>query len=196
MLLAATFLPFALAAGFTPGPNNLMLAASGANFGFRRTSPHILGIVCGFPLLLLAVGVGLGTLFQTNPEVHTVLKVVGAAFLLYLAWRIATANRTSTKTRGRPLTFLEAFFFQWINLKAWIFSVSAIATYTTVEGRTELEIGIILAVASLVTVGSTITWTVFGVGLSQFLQDSPRMLQTFNIGMALLLVLSIVPMVT
>ena len=174
-----------------------MLAASGANFGFRRTMPHVLGIVSAFPLLVLAAGLGLGTLFQQYPEVHTVLKFAGAAFLLYLAWRIATAGHgTGGARRGRPMTFREAALFQWVNPKAWVFAITAIATFTTVGGRASTEIAVILAVCILVTIGSTLAWTVFGVGLSRFLQDSPRALRAFNISMGLLLVLSIVPVIS
>ncbi len=197
LTLAAAFLPFAVVSAFTPGPNNLLLAASGANFGIRRTIPHVLGVVSGFPLLVLAVGLGLGTLFQRHPEVHTVLKFGGAAFLIYLAWRIATGGHGTAETApGRPLTFLEAALFQWVNPKAWIFAVTAVATYTTVGGRASVEIAVILAISVLVTIGATIAWTAFGVGLNRFLQESPRMLRAFNVGMALLLVGSIVPMVT
>ena len=174
-----------------------MLAASGANFGLRRTIPHVLGIVCGFPLLVLAAGLGLGTLFQRYPDVHTVLKFGGAVFLIYLAWRIATAGHDAAgATPGRPLTFPEAALFQWVNPKAWVFAITAVATYTTVGGRASVEIAIILAVCILVSIGSTLAWTVFGVGLSRFLRASPRALRTFNVAMALLLVLSIVPVVT
>ncbi len=197
LTLAAAILPFDVVSAFTPGPNNHLQAASGANFGIRRTIPHVLGVVSGFPLLVLAVGLGLGTLFQRHPEVHTVLKFGGAAFLIYLAWRIATAGHGTAETApGRPLTFLEAALFQWVNPKAWIFAVSAVATYTTVGGRASVEIAVILAICVLVTIGSTIAWTGFGVGLNRFLQESPRMLRAFNVGMALLLVLSIVPVVT
>jgi threonine/homoserine/homoserine lactone efflux protein len=180
-------------AAFTPGPNNLLLAASGANFGIRRTIPHLLGIVSGFPLLVLAVGLGLGSVFQRHPEVHTVLKFVGAVFLVYLAWRIATVRHSTSETAaGRPLTFLEAALFQWVNPKAWIFAVTAVATYTTVDGRASVEIAVILAICVLVTIGSTIAWTVCGVALSRVLHKSPRTMRAFNVGMALLLLLSIV----
>ena len=197
LTLAAAFLPFAVVTGFTPGPNNLLLAASGANFGFRRTLPHLLGIVCGFPLVVLAVGLGLGAVFQRHPDVHALMKFVGATFLIYLAWRIATAGQGAPDSApGRPLTFLEAALFQWVNVKGWVFAVSAVATYTTVGGRALDELAVILAISVLVTIGSTTAWTGFGAGLSRFLQESPRMRRVFNVGMALLLVLSIVPMVT
>jgi len=195
LTLAAALLPFAVAAAFTPGPNNLMLAASGANFGVRRSVPHILGIVTGFPLLLLVIGLGLGALFEQYPAAHAVLKLAGATFLALMAWRIATARpdgRVGTPSAGRPLTALEALLFQWINPKAWIFAIGAIATYTTVGGSRSRELGVILAVCLLVTVGSTVTWTLFGAGLNRWLLASPRALRVFNVSMALLLVLSIV----
>ena len=194
LTLAAAFLPFAVAAGFTPGPNNLMLAASGANFGFRRTLPHLLGIVCGFPLVVLATGLGLGALFQRHPDVHAVMKFVGAAFLIYLAWRIASSDPGAPNTApGRPLTFIEAALFQWVNIKGWVFAIGAITTYTTVGGRVSRELAVILTISLLVTIGSTIAWTGFGVGLSRFLQRSSVMRRVFNVSMAVLLVLSIVP---
>lgn len=193
--LAIAFLPFAFVSAFTPGPNNLMLAASGANFGMRRTFPHISGIVAGFPLLVLAVGLGLGTLFQRHPEIHAILKIVGATFLLYLAWRIARAGyQESEGTRGRPLTFLEAALFQWVNPKAWVVAVTAIATYTTVGGAMYVEIPVILTICLVVSLGSATTWTLFGVGLNRLLQDSPRTARIFNTGMGLLLAASIIPM--
>jgi threonine/homoserine/homoserine lactone efflux protein len=192
LTLALAFLPFAIVTAFTPGPNNLMLATSGANFGFRRSAPHILGIVGGFPALVLAVGLGLGAVFQSYPQIHTVLKFTGAAVLVVLAWRVATASASDgLRPSGRPLTFLEAALFQWVNPKAWVFAVGAIATYTTVSGRAAAEIATILAVSLLVTIGATVTWTVFGASLSRLLQASPRRLRVFNVGMALLLVLSI-----
>jgi len=197
LTLATTFLPFAVVAAFTPGPNNLLLAASGASFGVRRTIPHLLGVVGGFPLLVLAVGLGLGILFQRHPAAHTALKVGGAVFLTYLAWRLATAgHKTAEPVAQRPLTFLEAALFQWINPKAWAFAVTAIATYTTVDGQPSTEIAVILAISTLVTIGSTVAWTLFGVGLSRCLQESPRRRRAFSVGMALLLVLSIASMVT
>jgi threonine/homoserine/homoserine lactone efflux protein len=195
LTLAAALLPFAVAAAFTPGPNNLMLAASGANFGVRRSVPHILGIVAGFPLLVLAVGLGLGALFVQYPATHTVLKLAGATFLIVMAWRIATARPASgdgAPSSGRPLTAWEAALFQWINPKAWVFAVGVIATYTTVGGSTPRELGVILAVCLLVTVGSTVSWTLFGTTLNRWLLASPGAARVFNVSMGLLLALSTV----
>ena len=169
-----------------------MLAASGAKNGVRRTVPHILGVCGGVPMLVLAVGLSLGVLFERYPERHTVLKLVGAAFLLVLAWRIATAGRRAADIGpGRPLTFLEAALFQLVNPKGWVFAVTAVATYTSVGEPAAAELTIVLAVCLPVSIGSTITGTVFGAGRNRFLHESPTRLRTFNFGMALLLVLSI-----
>src|SRR5215475_8948591 len=160
------FLPlltFVVAMTITPGPNNIMITASGANFGFRRTIPHLLGIVIGFPVMTLTIGVGLGELFRTWPIVHTVLKYVGTAYLLYLAYRIATAARGGeAQSRGRPLTFLEAAAFQWANPKGWMMAVGAISAYTTVGGDPFLESLIIAVTFGVIAVPAVGVWAVFG----------------------------------
>ena len=96
---------FAMVTAFTPGPNNLMLAASGANFGFRRTVPHIAGITIGFMTVFLAASAGLASLFATLPQLYDLLKVLSVLFLIYLAWRIGSAGRTERPDRDRPLRF-------------------------------------------------------------------------------------------
>src|SRR4051812_15798766 len=114
--LVTAFVLFAIASLFTPGPNNLMLMTSGVNFGFTRTLPHALGVVIGFGFLVLALGLGLGAVFEAVPGLYAVLKFAGAAYLLYLAWRIASAGPATIRKRdGRPFTFLEAAAFQWVN---------------------------------------------------------------------------------
>jgi threonine/homoserine/homoserine lactone efflux protein len=110
---------FAFATSITPGPNNMMLFASGVNFGFRRTIPHMFGIGAGFFSLLIGVGFGLGAVLKTYPLLFTILKFAGGAYLLYIAWSIAMSRSISSGTAGaRPMTFLEAAAFQWINPKA------------------------------------------------------------------------------
>ncbi|MEO1121599.1 MAG: LysE family transporter, partial [Pseudomonadota bacterium] len=110
---------FAFASTWTPGPNNIMLANSGATFGYRASQPHAFGVALGFPIMLFLIALGLGELFKASPVFRETLKWAGAALLLYLAWRIATAGRTKTAGGGRPFTFVEAAGFQWINPKAW-----------------------------------------------------------------------------
>lgn len=187
-------LVFAFVTSITPGPNNFMLMASGVNFGFRRTIPHMLGIGVGFLTLLLGVGFGLGTLLTAWPALHLGLKVVGAAYLLYLAWRIAMSRALAEKGGGtaRPMTFLEAAAFQWVNPKAWVMAVTAMAVYTN-PSAPFLSVIVVAAVFALVNVPSVSTWAGFGVALRGFLADPVR-LKWFNIAMGTALAISLWPM--
>jgi threonine/homoserine/homoserine lactone efflux protein len=171
-----------------------MLLASGVNFGFNRTIPHMLGISIGFFVLVLAVGFGLGTLFQTWPVLYTLLRYIGAAYLLYLAWKIATSGPASesSDSTGKPLTFIGAALFQWVNPKAWIMAIGAISTYTPMQGYFT-NVVVISAVFALINLPSVGMWAGFGSLLRNVLRN-PRGLRLFNWGMATLLVLSLVPL--
>jgi threonine/homoserine/homoserine lactone efflux protein len=126
------FLLFMFVGAFTPGPNNMISTASGAAFGFTRTLPQILGVSIGYPLMIVAVAFGLGELLRRAPWLHEALRLAGAAFLLYLAWRMARAVAAPDQSEAaRPLTFLESALFQWLNPKAWTFAVGTIAAFTT-----------------------------------------------------------------
>ena len=187
---------FAAVMSATPGPNNMMLLASGVNFGFRRSIPHMLGISFGVMLLLLAVGFGLHEVLQRWPSIFTVIKYAGGAYLLWLAWMIANSRPLDDgkdEAKGRPMTFIEAAAFQWINPKAWVMAVGAMATYT-VEAHYTLTVIIVALVFGMVSGPSTGTWTVFGVALKRFLAD-PKANRFFNIAMALALVASLWPLV-
>ncbi|MBW6422652.1 LysE family translocator [Rhizobium sp. XQZ8] len=184
---------FAFTTSITPGPNNMMLFASGVNFGFTRTIPHMLGIGVGFFTLLLAVGFGLGALLHTVPLVYTILKFAGGAYLVWIAWKIGTSRSLSDgKTGAQPMTFLSAAAFQWVNPKAWVMAVTAMATYTNPDYYlfTVLMVGLAFA---LVNVPSVSTWAGFGSALREWL-SVPVRLKWFNITMALLLVASLWPM--
>lgn len=186
---------FAISMAITPGPNNVMLTASGVNFGFRRTLPHMLGVVLGFPVMVLAIGLGLGGLFEAYPQIHAALKYVGIAYLLWLAWKIATAARTEDAgAKAKPLNFLQAAGFQWVNPKAWIVTIGAIATYTTLHGNVIQEVFVIAAVFGFVTLPSVTMWTLFGTTIRRLLK-SDRARTLFNWSMAALLVASLVPFV-
>ena len=188
------FLMFALVAGFTPGPNNLMVAASGVNFGYRRTLPHLAGIIIGFPVLMIAVGLGLGEVFQHYPLVHQALKLLGSAYLVFLSWKIAFASATpGSASRATPLSFLQAAAFQWVNPKAWIMVLSAITTYTTPGEHYPLQVLLMTAVALAVTFASANTWCLFGVGLRDLLASRPALLRGFNLAMGVLLLASLLP---
>ena len=186
---------FAVVMSGTPGPNNMMLLASGVNFGFRRSLPHMLGISFGVMLLLLGVGFGLHEVFQRWPVIFTVIKYAGGAYLIWLAWMIANSGPLEDGTgeaKGRPMRFIEAAAFQWINPKAWVMAVGAMATYT-VESSYAMTVIIVALVFGAVSGPSTGTWTVFGVALKRFLAD-PRANRIFNITMAMALVASLWPL--
>ncbi|MDI3355923.1 LysE family translocator [Pseudomonas sp. UYIF39] len=188
------FALFALVTSITPGPNNTMLLASGVNFGFNRTIPHMLGITCGFFVLVVAVGFGLGAVFQTYPLLYSVLRYVGAAYLLYLAWKIARSGPVSESEKGesKPITYLGAAAFQWVNPKAWIMAIGAISTYTPMQGYFTNVI-VIAAVFALINLPSVSVWAGCGTLLRNVLKDR-RWLRLFNWGMALLLVASLYPL--
>ena len=183
---------FALVSSITPGPNNVMLASSGLNFGFRRSVPHLLGVNLGFTLMIFLVGVGLGSVFQQTPALYTVLKYAGAAYLLYLAWKIANSGPMEEgEARGKPFTFLQAAAFQWVNPKAWVMAVGVVATYTPQNGFfANLVIAtIVCGVVNLPSIG---IWVTFGTALRRVLHR-PAAIRAFNVGMALLLVASLYP---
>ena len=126
---------FAFTTSITPGPNNMMLFASGVNFGFRRTIPHMFGIGAGFLSLLLGVGLGLGALLHMVPAVYTALKFAGGAYLVWIAWKIGTSRSLGEGTSGvKPMSFLGAAAFQWVNPKAWVMAVTAMrAVFNTAD---------------------------------------------------------------
>lgn len=192
--LLTAFVLYAFVSSITPGPNNTMLLASGVNFGVRRSIPHALGISIGFMVMVLAVGFGLGELFKAWPPLYTVLRYVGATYLLYLAWKIATAGPMSGDTDGsrKPLSFLGAAAFQWVNPKAWVMAIGAITTYTPAQGYV-VNVIVIAALFALVNLPSVGIWVMFGSALRRVLQK-PRWLMLFNVVMALLLVVSLYPL--
>ena len=183
---------FALVTVITPGPNNLMLMTSGANFGFRRSIPHMLGVGLGFPIMIFFVGIGVMQVFDLWPLSYTILKVLSVLYMLYLAWKIANTVPPSDTpaATGTPLTFLQASAFQWVNPKAWSMALGAITLYAT--GR---DLAAILWVSgTYVAMGciSTTSWTVLGQQLRRLL-NRPNRLRVFNWAMATLLVASLIP---
>lgn len=178
---------FALVTSITPGPNNMMLMASGANFGLRRTVPHALGVGIGFTLMIVLVGVGLMELFDLFPVLNLILKAVSVAYLLWLAWKIAHAAAPDTEgsARGKPMSFVQAMLFQWVNPKAWSMALTAIALYA--PDRNLAAIALVAAVFGIINLPSTSLWAVMGQALRGWL-SSPARLRAFNWTMAALLV--------
>jgi threonine/homoserine/homoserine lactone efflux protein len=190
---ALAFASFTFANSITPGPNNTMLLASGANYGFARTVPHIAGITAGCIVMLLLVGFGLGQFFAAFPVIYDVLRDVGAAYLLWLAWKIARASPPSAdRAEGRPMTFLQAAVFQWVNPKAWVIVISAVTAYTNHAGfgNDVITLAVILSLVMTPSIGA---WAGCGTVLKAILLH-PGRIRTFNMAMALLLVLSLLPM--
>jgi threonine/homoserine/homoserine lactone efflux protein len=185
---ALTLLGIAVSMTWTPGPNNAMLTASGANFGWRRTIPHMMGVAFGLPIMLFVVSLGLGQVFEAEPLIGEVLGWIGFAAVLWFAWRIANAGKARAEKRSRPLTFVEAAGFQWVNPKAWTFVIWVVAGYVSPE-RIIADTLVACGAFLLSGLGSTQVWTLFGVGIGKVLGSGWR-LRAFNIAMALLLVAS------
>ena len=185
---------FALVTTITPGPNNTMLLASGVNFGFRRTLPHILGISAGVALLMLSVGFGLGEAFRRFEVLYTVLEVLSVTYLLYLAWKIGTSGEVQVKKgERRPMRFYEAIAFQWVNPKAWMMVLTA---GTTIHLSADFGINALLMALIFNVIGlpCICLWAAFGTAMRRALSN-PVWLRTFNIAMALMLVATLYPIV-
>jgi len=186
---------FAAAMAFTPGPNNIMVTASGVNFGFARTIPHILGITFGFFVLVSVCAAGLGAAFAAYSPLQVALKVAGALYLLWLAWKIATSAPASDDEPqvAEPISFWQAALFQWLNPKALVAALSGVALYVR-PAHWVADFTVLQIVYTVATILAVATWTGFGVALRRVLAD-PKHARIFNFAMALLLVASIVPMV-
>jgi threonine/homoserine/homoserine lactone efflux protein len=182
---------FAFVTSVTPGPNNLMLMASGANFGLYRTAPHMAGVALGFVFLAMVIGAGLGQVFEALPWTERALKAVSIVYMLWLAWKIARAAAPGAgSTEGQPLTFLQAAAFQWVNPKAWAMALTAVTVYAPTGGLA--AVALVAAVFGIVNLPSVGIWVLMGLQIRRFLAD-PRRLALFNGTMAVLLMGSLWP---
>jgi threonine/homoserine/homoserine lactone efflux protein len=183
---------FALVMSITPGPNNTMLLASGVNFGFRRTLPHMLGITCGCIVMMIAIALGLGQIFVRVPALYSVMEALSVAYLLYLAWKIASSRALSVDAgKERPMTFFQAAAFQWVNPKAWMMVVTGVTAFHLNDNL--LINALTLAIAfAIVNFPSISVWAAFGLAVRRFL-SGPTALRAFNWTMAALLIASIAP---
>jgi len=183
---------FAFVSSITPGPNNLMLMASGANYGVRLTLPHMFGVAIGFTLMVLLVGIGVIQIFDSFPVAYEILKWVSALYLFYLAYKIATTKfrKLGGRAGSKPMTFLQAVMFQWVNPKAWTMALTSITLYA--PDRNFLSILTVAIVFGMINLPSISAWTVLGQKLSVVLSTEVKM-RRFNYVMAGLLIASVVP---
>lgn len=194
MIDPVPFATYSLVMSITPGPNNVMLTASGANFGFRRTLPHLLGVSLGVAVMLFAMCAGLGVVFTRWPSLQTVLSWVGAAYLVYMGWQLLRGGNESTNTRARPITFTEAAIFQFLNPKAWVMTLTAAALFLPQELGVARGTLYVVGMMALINLPSVAVWALFGSSLRQFLAKPSRR-AVFNGTMALALVITAVMMV-
>lgn len=186
---------FAFVTSITPGPNNLMLMASGLNFGMRRTLPHMFGVGVGFTLMIFLIGVGLNKILESYPQLNIFLSVISFLFLLYLAYKIANAGTikdNKTAQEDKPISFLQAAAFQWTNPKAWVMCLSATATYSSDEA-TILTYALIALIFGLINLPSVSVWVCLGAKLKAFF-NTPFRIKAFNYTAAFLLIATMIPM--
>lgn len=189
-----SMMAFAFATSITPGPNNAMVMMTAANWGFRASLPAFFGVEIGFTVLLLATGLGLGQLFAAWPLLHMVMKWACFAWLLVLAWKLARTRTHETGPAGndRPLTFLQMVLFQWVNPKAWVMTIGAVALFVPVGSEPLWPVFRLVVAYNLAGAPCVLAWAWFGAAISRFL-TSPRRVRAFNVTMAVLLVLSMLP---
>ncbi|TDF38664.1 LysE family translocator [Alteromonadaceae bacterium M269] len=190
--LISALVLFAFVSSITPGPNNLMLMSSGLNYGFRLTLPHLLGVAIGFTLMIVLVGLGVMTLFDAFPVSYQILKVLSIVYLLYLAGKIALSSEADTNSfaKAKPMTFIQAALFQWVNPKAWTMALTAITIYAPT--RSLIAILAVALVFGLVNLPCVSLWVMTGKKMQVILKERKH-LKVFNVTMAVLLVLSLYP---
>ncbi|ERL96521.1 putative threonine efflux protein [Rhodobacteraceae bacterium HIMB11] len=176
----------------TPGPNNLLLAASGANYGFFRTLPHMCGVIVGFAIMVVASGFGLGMILNEFPQVILPLKIMSVSFLMYLSWRVATGGAHVVDGKSQPLTFLPAVLFQTINPKGISFLLSIMGAQVSDAQPLFPQLIPLFILLPAFTVLSAVTWTMFGTAIGKLMQ-SQGAFRVFNLIMASLLVACAIP---
>jgi len=195
MEINAALILFAFTATITPGPNNIMMMTSGVHFGIKKSIPHLLGIAFGFPSMVMLIGFGFNIVFKQYPFLHELIKILGIVYLMYLAWKIAVAQPSTMDSKStKPLSFIKAALFQWVNPKAWVMASGAISAYTIQGVGFMHQVMIITLTFFIMAFPCVGTWLFFGVGLKRYLQNT-RHQKVFNFSMASLLILSILPVI-
>ena len=187
------FVLFAIAASATPGPNNALLAASAAANGVRGTLPQVFGIAIGFGAMVGLVGLGLSGPLAASPALHGGLRWVGGAWMLWIAYGIARSAVVAKAGPRAPMSFVGAALFQWVNPKAWVLAVAATTTYTAAAEPMAPQVLVLAGVFALIGLPASLLWSLIGAGAARLLQ-TPRQLRAFNLAMAGLLALSVLPL--
>jgi threonine/homoserine/homoserine lactone efflux protein len=185
---------FAASSSITPGLNNMMIMASGLNFGIRRSLPHLMGIIIGFPLMFVVAGAGFVSVILAVPELHLLIQVAGVLYLLYFAWLVATADHKSDNASKKTISFWQAVAIQWVNPKAWVMITGAFAAFTKTDADPFLQVLYITSAFFIVGIPTITAWLFCGSLLSRVLQQ-PKSRRYFNYSMSALLVISIVPII-
>lgn len=186
-----TLFSIAMAAAWTPGPNNALLSGSAAKFGLRRTAPHALGVGFGFPVMVFIISVCLGAAFQKSVLLQNILRYGGAAMLLWVAWKIASSGGLgSASGPARPFRFYEAAAFQWINPKGWVMAVSIAAQFIN-PAQMWSSAFIVSAVFLVGGLSSAFGWAILGLGLRRLLSVGHRM-RIFDISMGIIIALGVI----
>lgn len=183
---------FAFVSSVTPGPNNLMLMTSAANFGIWRSMPHLLGVVFGFVVMVILVGTGLVGVFEAWPVSYDILRVTSVVYLGYLAWKIAGAKSPADGAAGKPISLVQASLFQWVNPKAWAMALTAVTVYA--PSHSLAAVALIALVCAVINMPSVFVWVLLGSKLKGLLDSGPR-LRVFNYSMALLLLVTLYPVI-
>lgn len=196
MSIVLALILFAFSALATPGPNTLMIMLSSIRFGMKKTFAHYFGVCCGFPIMVIILGMGLKEVFTAYPVIHSIVKYVGAVYMLYLAWKImrASSQIKEIEVGGKslkPMSFLQAVLFQWANPKAWVIAITAISTYTTIGGSLYGQILLMALIFFVVNIPSLGVWYIGGRVIKKLIKNE-KALQYFCVTMGVLLILSIV----
>ncbi len=195
LAMLSSIVVFTLTSSVTPGPNNIIILSSGLTFGYKKTIPHILGVVLGYPFMLILLGLGIGVVLEKFPIVLNILRYVGIAYLFWMAYKIVSNTSSYEVTENsnkKPFSFLQSALFQWVNPKAWIMGLTVISLFVTSSENSLIQILTIALIYALSIVIGTSLWAIGGVFLKRFLKDA-KSVRFFNIILAVFLIVSVVP---
>jgi threonine/homoserine/homoserine lactone efflux protein len=181
---------FAFVGTVSPGPNNAVLWAEGMRFGFRRTVPHVLGTALGMSTIVVGVAAGIGALIEAVPAVEVVLKVVGSVYLLALAVLVVVGGEMGRRDVSRPFGLRQAVAFQWVNPKAWIFTIAAVGTFLSPSLPRVAGVALLTLTIAVVVIGSSAIWAAGGSALGRLVDDE-RSRRAVGVVLAVLLVASV-----